>query len=254
MLVGLCLATVLALWRWEASRDQDAVWEQIQARGELRVGMDASFPPFEIVTASGEFAGYDVELAKELGRRWGLVVVFVNIHFDGLYDALLDGKCDLILSALPYDRDLTQDVAYSASYLNVGQVLVTRQAAKELGEKGALKGKQVAVELGSEGHFVALELNRQKLGIEILAAYTSEEAMQMLRSGRAEALILDRVSALVYARQYGELWIHPTPLSNEPYVIAVPYSSPRLLRQVNQTLETLRQEGLLDKLVEEWIR
>lgn len=254
ILVGLCLATALALWRWEASRAQDVAWERIQARGELRVGMDASFPPFEVVTASGEFVGYDIELARELGRRWGLAVVFVNIHFDGLYDALLENKCDLLLSALPYDRDLTQDVDYSTAYFQAGQVLVTRQEAQDLSRKGALKGKKVAVELGSEGHFVAQRMNQQQAQIEIVAAHTSEEAVQMLRSGQTEALVIDRVSALIYARQYEDLRIHSTPLSDEPYVIAMPHSSPYLLRQLNRTLETLTHEGFLDRLIEEWIR
>jgi ABC-type amino acid transport substrate-binding protein len=253
ILVALLLA-MLGLWRWKASTENDTLWERIRESGRLRVGMDASFPPFEAISESGEFSGYDVELAKELGRRLNLEATFVNISFDGLYDALLDGKCDLIVSALPYNRDLTQDVAYSASYFDAGQVLLALREAGDLGAKDALKGKKVAAELGSEGHFVALEMNRQKAGLEILSAYTLEEALALVRGRQAEALILDRVSALIYSKRYGELQISSRSLSDEPFVIAAPLSSPGLLRQINQALETLKREGFLDTLAEEWIR
>ena len=51
--------------------------------------MDASYPPFEVVDEQGSYRGLDVDLAQALASRWGVEVAFVNIAFDGLYDALL---------------------------------------------------------------------------------------------------------------------------------------------------------------------
>ena len=85
--------------------------------------MDASFPPFEVVDGDGRFVGFDVDLATALAERWGVGVRFVDVHFDGLYDALQADKFDLIISALPYDRTMTRDVAYSVSYYDAGELL-----------------------------------------------------------------------------------------------------------------------------------
>lgn len=109
------------------SRGTDPTWERLQQSGVVRVCMEAAYPPFEAQDAEGRFSGYDVDLMQELARRWSVSVDFVNVHFDGLYDALLADKCDLVVSALPYDETLTEDVLYSPSYFNAGLLLAVRK-------------------------------------------------------------------------------------------------------------------------------
>ena len=58
----------------------------------------------------------------------------VNIGFDGLYDALLARRADIIISGLPYDPRWTEDVAYTANYFNAGQILVTRTGGASVNE------------------------------------------------------------------------------------------------------------------------
>ena len=63
----------------------DDTWDRVREAGVLRVGMDASFPPFEMIAADGTLVGFDVDLARELGRRLGVEVQFVaNLPYDGL--------------------------------------------------------------------------------------------------------------------------------------------------------------------------
>ena len=62
--------------------DGDDVWEQVEETGVLRVGMDASYPPFESVNEQNEIVGFDVDLANAIGRELGLEMVFVNMAYD----------------------------------------------------------------------------------------------------------------------------------------------------------------------------
>ncbi len=256
----LFLVAGLALWRWRwAYERKDAVWERIRSNGFIRVGMDASFPPFEVVNEAGEFAGYDVDLAWELTRRLGLPsVAFVNIHFDGLYDALLEGKCDIIISALPYNRDLTQDVAYSPSYFNAGQRLLVR-GENRIEEPGDLladktRPKKIAVEIGSEAHYAARELARKAAGAELLTVYTAVEALQLLQTGQADAVVVDAVTAYMYASRHGDVHVVSKPLTDEPYVIAMPLDSPHLMREISRALSVIAAEGYLERLRDKWLR
>ncbi|MCJ7620524.1 MAG: transporter substrate-binding domain-containing protein, partial [Anaerolineae bacterium] len=66
---------------------KDETWERIQRDGVMRVAVDASYPPFEYIDVAGNLVGYDIDLAHELGRSFGVDVEFVIISFDGLYDA-----------------------------------------------------------------------------------------------------------------------------------------------------------------------
>ena len=116
----------VALGLLARGRENDKTLERVRATGELRVGLDASFPPFESLDAEGNVLGFDADLAHAIAARLGAEPVFVNVGFDGLYDALWAGRVDVIISGLPYDPRRTQDVNYSMPYFNAGQVLVVR--------------------------------------------------------------------------------------------------------------------------------
>ena len=118
------------------AREDDGTLERVQATGELRVGLDASFPPFESLDANGNIVGYDADLARAIARALGAEPVFVNIGFDGLYDALQADRVDVVISGLPYDPRRTQDVIYSQPYFNAGQVLVVRADDETFSDPG----------------------------------------------------------------------------------------------------------------------
>lgn len=237
---------------WLASQD-DETWAQIQAEKILRVGMDASYPPFEAVDDEGRFSGFDVELATALAVRWGIEPEFVNVHFDGLYDALKTGKFDLIISALPHDRTMTQDVLYSHSYYNAGHVLLARHDDESPRSLVDLDGKKVAVELGAAAHQLIRRLARDKgLSIGIIAEREAHQAAARLRESAVDALVCDRVTAYTYMGQARDLRLVGPPLADEPYVIAARLDSPLLMAQVDAALEEWRADGFLDELESRW--
>ena len=252
--VGLVViaAGVFLAARFSSAR-RDETWERIQREGSVRVGMDASYPPFDLVEADGSFTGYDVDLASELGARLGAEVEFVDIFFDGLYDALLSGRVDLIISALPHDRLLTQDVAYSYSYFNAGQVLIVAQRGDRIGGIEDLAGLRVAVELGSGAHQEARRLNqREQIGLTLLTRRTPEEVIDALVEGHADAAIYDGIAARQILSQGSPIKLVGGPLTDEPYVIAMRLDSTLLLEKVNEALLDFREQGFLGLLEEKW--
>jgi ABC-type amino acid transport substrate-binding protein len=249
-LVGMiAVAAALASQRAEG---EDA-WNEIVTTGVVRVATDASYPPFEWVDDLGLYHGYDVALAQALGQRWGVEVRFVNIPFDGLYDALQAGKADMILSALPYDELRTRDVRYSQAYFTGGQVIVAPTGNAAMASESGLRGAVVAVELGAEGHAVLSRLNRDRgLGVEILPLLDVNEALAAVESGQADTLVCDRVDALSLVTDRA-LVITGEPLSVDPYVSAVRMDSPRLQEEIDAALATLSADGTLNALLELWL-
>jgi len=152
LIVALAILALLALalLAWRLLRPSDDAWERLRRGGALRVAIDPSFPPFDDVGADGQLAGFDIDLARELGRRLGVPVEFKAIAFDGLVDAVIADKADVVISAFPLDSRLTRDVRFSQSYFEGGLVLVTRGDSAVLGPED-LVGRSVAVEWGSLG-------------------------------------------------------------------------------------------------------
>jgi ABC-type amino acid transport substrate-binding protein len=253
--VGLLMVAVLAaaLWSRQRAARMDA-WFSIAERGNLVIAMDAAFPPYERIDGDGAAQGLDVELANLLADRWGVSVQFVNISFDGLYDALALKRADMILSALPYDTLLTSDVIYSKPYSAGGQVLVARRDTEAVRGIADLQGATVAVELGTEGHALLSRLNRDT-GTDVTIDPVNDIALaaEAVRERRAEALICDRVAAANLVED-GTLRVVGEPLTSEPYVIAVRPDSPLLAREIDAALADLSRDGTLSRLEQRWLR
>ncbi len=246
LLVAILLSLIPLLWLLFAPRDDGALAE-IQRRGVLRVGLDASFPPFESMAENGQIVGLDVDLARAVAADLGVQVELVNIGFDGLYDALLARRVDLVISGLPYDPRWTKDVAYTHNYFNAGQVLLARADEPAITGVDDLAGRTVAVEWGSQADMAGRKIE----GITLHREATAAEALAALFSGQAAAAIVDGVTAAgVVSAEVRSV----TYLTDEWYAAAVPIDSRELLAAVNQTLARLKDSGEMMEIQRQWLR
>ncbi len=240
---GLSLARGLA---------DDGALDRVQSGQMLRVGLDASFPPFESLDAAGNVTGFDADLARAVAAKLGAEPTFVNIGFDGLYDALLADRVDVVISGLPYDARRTRDVIYSPPYFDAGQVLVAPTANTIITGSQSLARRAVAVEWGSQADMEARRLKQTVAGLAILSRPTAQEALQATVAGQADAAIADAISARQFMRANDGQVRLVEMLTDEPYVIASRAGSRRLAEAVNRALTELRETGELDKLVARW--
>jgi polar amino acid transport system substrate-binding protein len=231
----------------------DPTWQRLQQSRVVRVCMEAAYPPFEVLDAEGRFSGYDVELIQELAHRWGLGAEFINVHFDGLYDALLSGKCDLLASALPYDETLTEDVLYSPSYFNAGLLLAVRQDERRIRGVNGLGSKKVGVELGAASDLEAHRLRDQaRIPLQTVPFASAEEALQALAVGKVDAAIADSVSVYRFAHDPGGIRYLKRFLTDEQYVIAMRPDSGYLWRRIADELARMHRDGFLEGLQQRW--
>jgi ABC-type amino acid transport substrate-binding protein len=229
----------------------DDTWDRVRAAGVLRVGMDASFPPFETIAADGTLVGFDVDLARELGQRLGVEVQFVaNLPYDGLYDALAVGRVDAVISALVVNPSRMADFAYSAPYFDAGQVLVVREW--ETGIEGLLDlgGRTLAVEFGTQGDLEARKWARRLSGLVVTPYPTAAGALAAVEAGEADAALVDHVSAKSGA---SGLIIVGAPVVEEPYAVAVHRESRYLLRAIDDALAEMEADGTMETLANEWL-
>lgn len=253
LVAGLVTVAIAAavLLRLLGGGERDKVWARIHREGVLRVGMDASYPPFEFVDGAGQFLGLDVDLAQALAERWGVRLEIANVGFDGLYDALRNKKFDLIVSALPYDPFLRKDFAFSYAYFNAGLRWVARPDV--LATLADPSGKRVAVQTGSAADVHARTLQRRFPQMALVMRAEVADVQDALARGDADAAILDGVSALQFVAAHPDFAIGDSLLTDEPYVIATPLDAPTLKREVNAALVAFRESGQLDAWIAAWM-
>jgi polar amino acid transport system substrate-binding protein len=254
--VVVVLAVVVGLWlfRRVSLEAVDPTWERIQETGVLPVCTDPSWPPFEFIDEdTGRVEGFDAHLARLLAERLspGVQAQIVTVGFDSLYDALLAGRCDVVLSALPYEAMRVEDVTYSVAYFNAGLVLVAPQDAADIEGLEGLEGRVVGVEWG----FVPEGDSQQPILFRDLGLRrydTAEDTLRALQAGEIEAAIVDRITALGYLSECEGLHLVGEPLADINYVIPVRPGSFRLLDEINRVLFEMREDGTLEALQKTW--
>jgi len=254
-LVTLLVLAALAVRR--LNQPPDAAWQRVQTQKVLTVATDASYPPFSSLDANGNLFGFDVDLADEIGRRWGVQVNYDNITYDALLDTLIAGRDDAVVSAFVAQPERARQVAYTGSYFTSGTVAVTRRGQDSGQALGAdplawATGKTLAVEYGADGDALARQWAASTTGITIVRKDTADGALTALANGQADAALVDAISAYAFLMSHPGLEVTGSPFNPEPYVIAVSINSPELLRQLQKTLAAMRADGTLAILKTKW--
>jgi ABC-type amino acid transport substrate-binding protein len=248
VILALVAAGVL-VWLGQ-QRPPDRYLEDIRARGSLRVGIDPTYPPFESVR-DGQVVGYDVNLAKTIAGDLGVRLEVKALALDTLYDALAAGNVDVLVSALPFVYERQKEVRYSVPYYQAGQVVVVRPGSP-VRSAAALDGRTVAVELGSNADTEARRLARTTLpSMQLRSTYHSgSDALDALVRTEVDATITDNTTAQAYlAAHHGAVEVLSPPLTDEPFVVAMPAQATGLAAQVNATIERLRGSGELARMM-----
>ena len=231
---------------------RDTTWQAMQERGTWRVGLDPSFPPFEMLDQEGRPVGYDVDLAQALAKSWGLEAEIVAVGFDSLLDTLKAGKIDSIVSAYPFDERLTQDYAFSAPYFDAGVRLAVR-AGSPITTVADLSGRRVGVEWGSMGDMLGRQMQRDGVDVTLVSLETPSDLLDALASKQeVDAIFIDNV-ALRQAQGAGrQIVAVDEPLESVPYVIVMPRRAAELHRNLEASLKLLQANGHLANLENTW--
>jgi cystine transport system substrate-binding protein len=224
---------------------------QARLQGVLRIGIDPTYPPIAVVDERGNLVGLDVDVAVELARRLGVRPEFVGMDLGGIFDALLQRRFDIIISGIPPLPEYTREVIYSQPYFNAGLVLLVPAGSATLRTPAELRGV-VAVEVGGQAEAEARQLARRQ-SIELLLVDSPAGVVAAVRSGRAVAGIVDRLSAAEQAHPESGVVVAGPPFTLDPYVIAARREDEALLAAIDTALAAMRADGTLARIESRWL-
>jgi ABC-type amino acid transport substrate-binding protein len=211
--------------------------------GELIVGTDAAYPPFENVnTETGEIEGFDIDLLNAIAAKAGFTPVYQNVPFDTIFTNLAAGQYDIVISATTITEERQQTVLFSNPYFAAAQVLTVRAAdAETITSVEALAGRKVGVQKGTTGADFAKSLG----GFEVVEYETTPEAMRALANGDVDAVIADDAPSKTILLNNPELNLAITveALTVEYYGIAVRLECTELIEAINAALAEVIKEG-----------
>ncbi|MCE0504695.1 amino acid ABC transporter substrate-binding protein [Roseivivax sp. GX 12232] len=222
-----------------------------QEADSLRVGMSGGYFPFTFVRQD-ELQGFEVDVMEAVGEEAGLEITFETMSFSGLIGALEAGRIDTIANQITITPERQEAFAFTQPYVIDGAQVVTKAGNTEIAGVEDLKGRTVAVNLGSNFEQLLRDLPYAD-EIEIRTYETNIEQDTAL--GRVDAFVMDRVSS-AQVIQESPL---PLELAGQPFSEirnALPFRDTedgRALRdRVDAALTTLKEDGTLAEISQKW--
>lgn len=218
----------------------------------LRVGMELSYPPFEMTDPQGRPTGVSVRLAESLAKHLGRPLVIENIAFDGLIPALKTGRIDCIISSLTATTERSKSIAFSEPYLRTGLALLVGsrspvQSAADLD----VKGRVIAVKKGTTGHHYATTALKQA---RTLVLDKENTAVLEVVQGKADAFIYDSLSVYQNHKRHADTTRAVlAPFREETWAVGLRQGDEPLRGQVNDFLKAFRAAGGFERLGDEFL-
>ncbi|MEQ8291163.1 MAG: amino acid ABC transporter substrate-binding protein [Roseovarius sp.] len=217
----------------------------------LTVGMSGGYFPFTFVRQD-VLQGFEVDVMNAVGEVADLEIQFETMSFSGLVGALDAGRIDTIANQITITPEREAKFAFTAPYVIDGAQVVTRKGNDAIAGVEDLRGKIVAVNLGSNFEQLLRDL---PFADEVEIRTYESNIEQDTALGRVDAFVMDRVSSAQVIKESPL----PLQLAGEPFSEirnALPFRDDdegRALRdKVDAALAELREDGTLTEISEKW--
>ena len=204
------LAMVFALTACGGKKENKTVYrtlDEIEKSGAINIGVFSDKSPFGFVDENGEYQGYDIELAKQIGEDLGVKVEYVSTEAANRVEYLETGKVDIILANFTVTDERAEKVDFASPYMNVslGVVSPEKRVIKDVKELKA--DDEVIVISGTTAETYFTE-NLPDVKLQKYDTYAN--AKNALENGNACCWANDNTEVMAFASE------------NKGYVVGIP--------------------------------
>ena len=224
---------------------------KVKDRGTLLVGLEGTYPPFSFQDESGKLTGFEVEFAEQLAQHLGVKASLKPTKWDGMLASLDSKRIDVVINQVTISDDRKKKYDFSTPYTVSGvQALIMKAKAGTITKPEDLSGKKVGVGLGSN---YEQWLRDNVKNVDIRTYDDDPTKYQDLRSGRLDAILVDRLAALDLVKKTGNtMAVAGNAFSRLESGVALRKGDEDLLKAINQAIAEMQKDGSLSKLSEKW--
>ena len=187
-IVALMIALMLCLCMAALAEDSDMAY--VKANGKLVVGI-TDFAPMDYKDESGEWIGFDADMAKAFAESLGVDVEFIEIDWDNKIMELDNKSIDVVWNGMTLTEDVKAAMECSNAYANNAQVVIVPvDVADRYQTADSIAELNIAVENGSAGEEVVTGL-----GYTVTEVATQADALMEVAAGTSDAAVIDSLMA-----------------------------------------------------------
>ena len=217
------------------------------SRRVVTFGGDLAYPPYTFLKNGGP-TGFSIELIQAVGAVMNFDVEIKMGRWTQILPAVREGKIDVTDAVIAGDRPAEFD--FSVPISKVTYVLFVRKGSTIRTLHDA-RQKKIVVERGDFTHdfLVTSHLTRR-----VVPVSSTLDGLKLLSSGRADGAFAPRTQGLFYIRTYKLENTRPSSaaLPSLDYAFATKQGNPALVRDIDEGLAVLKENGVYTKLYNKW--
>ncbi len=252
---------------------KDSTLEGILRRGELRIGLEVGYMPFEMIDKrSGlrqkeirhggfrrkgrqlSLIGFDIDVGIEMAKALGVKPVFIDTLWPSIIPALKLGRFDIIFGGMSVTEGRKTQVDFANPFITVGQTVLLNAKHKNTVKsyKDLNDAKFVVVSKPGTTGEEAVQRLIPKATYE--TADTEIEGALRVLKGTADAFVYDFPFNAVFKAMHPKdpLIFLDKPFTKEPIAWAIRKNDPDFLKFLNDFLEEIKKDGRFDKIYGRW--
>ena len=252
VLLLLTSLVLVACGGGDGATESTSTYDQVMEAGTVRIGTRNDNPPMSFINDSGDWVGFDVDLANAVAEELGVDVELVAVDGTTRISFLQTGEVDMSVASLNHTRDREDAVDFSITYFWDNQSFLIRKGTYSSIDE--IMGQTVAANAGSSAIPSWQEYSAAMGGAapDIVEFDDKQAAMQALRDGAVEGYTEDNITMLSLADGDPDLELLPGGHNPVQFGIGLPTDDSLWRDQVNYALQELWKDGTYQEIYDHW--
>ena len=217
----------------------------------LRTAVDGTFAPHAMLSLSGGYEGFNIDLANEIAKRLHRRITIDAAQYSGLLPALQAGTYDFIAAPTTVTKERAENLLFTEGYLNTDFQFLIKKGAPKVEKLEDLKGKVVAVNKGSAYDSWARDLE-PKIGWKVESFGTQTDAVQAVLAGRADANVAGNTAIAWAAKNNPQLELSYYYSTGLVWAAPLRKDSTELRKQLENAIECMKLDATIAKMHKRW--
>jgi signal transduction histidine kinase/ActR/RegA family two-component response regulator len=217
----------------------------------LRVGSEVDYPPFALGKPGGEPSGFTVELWRAVAKEVGLPYVIQVAPFHEVLGGFKEGRIDVLIN-LAESAERKGFADFSVPHVKAYGAIFVREGDSDISSEKELQGKSLIVIKADLAHDYAVSQGWEP---HLILVKDTAEGLKLLRSGRHDAMLVNKLVGLQTLRELGISDLKTVPVQLpffQKFGFAVHKGDAETLAKINEGLAITKANGTYDVIYEKW--
>jgi len=235
-----------------AMAENTSTLEKVAKSGKLVLGTAGNMPPMTRQLRSGEFVGFDIDLATMMAKLMKAELQIKVMPIDRLVPALKAGEVDIVISNLTMNPERNMDVSFVGPYLVSGKCLISKTPTLAQAKEVSEVADTIAVLKGSTGEMWSKVFMPKA---KIVTVDSNKQGAQMIIENKVGALLSEYPTCALMTNAHKEDGFISvfSKLTYEPIGIALPADDAHFINWTQNFMQRMKATNQLQMLADQWL-